>query len=87
MDFVDVNNTPYPVVMLEKGLEQCMKIVREGTDEVKLGILTASDRDSWADAREELLRVGGVNMEKALEKLESGAILLCLDDEVSCSSF
>jgi carnitine O-acetyltransferase len=49
--------------------------------EMELGWLTSSDRDSWADAREEILRVGGMEMQQALEWLESGALLLCLDDD------
>jgi len=85
MDFVDDCNDPFPVVMLERGLEHCIKLARELENDTKLGVLTTSDRDSWADAREELLRVGGVQMEIALEKLESGAILLCLDDEAPVS--
>ena len=48
---------------------------------MELGWLTSSDRDSWADAREEILRVGGMEMQQALEWLESGALLLCLDDD------
>ena len=43
----------------------------------------SNDRDSWVDSRAELHRVGGKKMEAALEMLESDAVILCLDDEVS----
>jgi hypothetical protein len=62
-------------------LQQCIDLA--DTHGVELGWLTSNDRDSWADARNELIQAGGMVMEEALTKLESGAFLLCLDDEVS----
>jgi len=51
-----------------------------------LGYLTSDDRDKCAEAREELLRVGGSKMEDALEVLESGAVMICLDENESPTS-
>jgi len=88
VDFIDeTTGDPLPLEVIENRLQQCVDLADSGAESQypKLGWLTSSDRDSWADAREELLRVGGGVMEKALEKLESGALLLCLDDEVPVS--
>ena len=88
-DFVNEDGDPIAVADLEKCLEKCIQLADEaeanGDEKLDLGWCTSSDRDSWADAREEMLRVGGKTAEKALEKLESGAILLCLDDEETYS--
>jgi len=46
----------------------------------KLGLLTSQNRDDWADGRQQLLDIGGDAFGKDLERLESGAILLNLDD-------
>eukprot|EP00557_Chaetoceros_sp_GSL56_P014798 CAMPEP_0176487056 /NCGR_PEP_ID=MMETSP0200_2-20121128/5912_1 /TAXON_ID=947934 /ORGANISM="Chaetoceros sp., Strain GSL56" /LENGTH=829 /DNA_ID=CAMNT_0017883827 /DNA_START=759 /DNA_END=3248 /DNA_ORIENTATION=+ len=90
VDFVDDSGNPLGMDVLEERLHQCIEIadananyVEDDGDDIisMLGWLTSSDRDSWADAREELLRIGGKPVEHALEKLESGAFLLCLDDE------
>ena len=45
----------------------------------QLGWLTSSNRDDWARAREILCQ--DPDTEEALRLLESGAVLLCLDDE------
>jgi carnitine O-acetyltransferase len=47
--------------------------------------MTSSNRDDWADAREKLLYAGGLEMEDALEQLQSGALLINLDDEAPVS--
>lgn len=87
IDFVDESGDPLPLATIEAKLQRVIELANEaearGDAAPMLGWLTSSDRDSWADARGELLTVGGEKMEKALEKLESGALLLCLDDEVS----
>lgn len=90
VEFVDDNGNPLDMHVLEERLHRCIELAdgnHDGKEDMgdeiisMLGWLTSSDRDSWADAREELLRIGGTPMEKALEKLESGALLLCLDNE------
>ena len=82
VDFMDSKGNALSLETLEERLQQCIDMA-DASDGVSLGLLTSNDRDSWADAREELVRAGGIAMEEALTKLESGAILLCLDDEVS----
>lgn len=97
VDFVDKQTgNPLPVTVLEERLDEIVKEADERMDDndenyddhensiaLSLGILTSNDRDSWADARDELIRAGGKQMKDHLERLESGALLLCLDDEVS----
>jgi len=83
VDFVDGDTgDALPLEVLEERLKLCVRLAEEENSVgVDLGWLTSNDRDSWADARKKLLDVGGVKMEQALERLESGALLLCLDDE------
>ena len=87
MELVDPESgNPLSVVVLEEQLEQILKeadSIVSGSP--SLGILTSQDRDSWADARDSLIRLGGSEMEEALTKLESGALLLNLDDEAPIS--
>jgi carnitine O-acetyltransferase len=80
-DFVDDEGNPLDIEQLEVNLMECIRLADAAKDTPKLGFLTSSDRDSWADAREEMITQGKENMVKALEKLESGALLLCLDEE------
>ena len=84
VDFVDPNTgDPLPLSILENRLKRVKDLVRQNhKTNVKLGWLTSWDRDSWAKGRETLLSVGGKDLEQALSKLESGAFMLCLDDEV-----
>lgn len=49
----------------------------------ELGYLTTSHRDACATARDALLRIPG--MDDALQWLESGMLLLCLDDDMPYS--
>mmetsp|Transcript_39685 Transcript_39685/g.119244 ORF Transcript_39685/g.119244 Transcript_39685/m.119244 type:complete len:785 (-) Transcript_39685:371-2725(-) len=79
---------PLPVRVIEERLGRVVRMADDaaaekgGKDNMPMmGWLTSSDRDSWADAREELIRAGGDKMERALEVLESGSVMLCLDDE------
>ena len=83
VDFTNENGDPLPLSSIENRLQKCVDMTEKQKYTQALGILTSSDRDSWAHARSELLRVGGVQIKSALEVMESGAILLCLDDEVS----
>lgn len=84
-DFVDENGDPLPLSVLEDRLQRCVELSRGGTKLPFLGYLTSDDRDRCAEGREELIRVGGEKMEMALEVLESGALLICLDENVSCA--
>ena len=86
--FVDGSGDPLPLEVMESKLQRIVQLADEAEargDAPMLGWLSSNDRDSWADARDELLKAGGAKMEAALEKLQSGALLLCLDDEVSVS--
>jgi hypothetical protein len=56
----------------------------ESSRPLQLGWLTSSDRDFGAQARKDLLRFGGPSVLEDLTTLESGAILLCLDDQEVC---
>lgn len=80
-DFVDDEGNPLDIEHLETNLMECIRLADLAKDVPKLGFLTSSDRDSWADARDEMIKQGHVMVEKALERLESGALLLCLDEE------
>jgi len=82
VDFVDDVGNALPLHYMVNSLQQCVEKSNLYDKQPGLGILTSSDRDSWADARKELKQLGGPKMENALEKLESGAFLLCLDNEV-----
>ena len=95
-DFVNMKGNPLSLHVLEDRLRRCVELATSTIKAVSpsstttkitspppLGLLTTADRDSWANARVELLRVGGKGMKSSLEILESGALLLCLDDEVS----
>jgi carnitine O-acetyltransferase len=79
-DFVDENGDPLPLTVLEDRLQRCEELSKGGGSKLPfLGYLTSDDRDKGAEARDELIRIGGQKMEKALEILESGALLICLD--------
>jgi carnitine O-acetyltransferase len=80
---------PWPVTDLEELLRQCI-LLADGaiiipSSRPQLGLLTSQNRTAWAHARETLLRVGGLDMEQALERLQSGALLVTLDDEAPVS--
>jgi len=84
MDFVDsITHEPLPIHVLTSQLEQIVQMAdtSKSSSNLHLGWLTTQDRDFWADAREELLSTGGIAVHDAFQRLESGAILLCLDEE------
>lgn len=86
VDFLDKHGMALPLETIQNRLQYCVDSAQAAEEEgngVHLGSLTSHDRDSWADAREELLDKGGESMKHALERLESGAILLCLDVDES----
>ena len=74
------------VSTIEKGLRLCLTMARENEAcskrSLQLGLLSGGNRDTWARNRTLLKSIGGLEMESALHRLESGAVLLCLDDEV-----
>jgi carnitine O-acetyltransferase len=78
---------PYSLATLEAGLEQIKQYAATNTHNnnttgsMELGWLTSMNRDDWAKARQTLLNKGGSRMQEALTTLESGALLLCLDDQ------
>jgi len=73
---------PLPVTELEDQLRQCITLADSiPSSRPKLGLMTSGNRDDWADARQQLVDEGGMEMGKALEKLQSGVILLNLDNE------
>jgi carnitine O-acetyltransferase len=81
-----VTGNPLPVSQLEDQLRECIVIADSiPSSQNKLGLLTSQNRDDCALARNALIRTGGITMREALEKLESGAILLNLDDETPVS--
>jgi carnitine O-acetyltransferase len=79
LPMVDDDGKAYALQAMEAALEQCIDKAKESS--LDLGLLTTANRDKCTHSREELLRVGGPPMEKAFEKLESGMLLLCLDEE------
>ena len=52
-------------------------IASAGAKESPIGALSSQDRDSWADARDQLIHDGN---ETILKKIESAVVMLCLDD-------
>ncbi|KAG6334319.1 hypothetical protein ID866_4773 [Astraeus odoratus] len=63
---------------LEIQVERVLQLA--GSDaSVPVGALTGENRDTWSEAREALLAASPLNA-KSLERIESAAIVLCLDD-------
>jgi carnitine O-acetyltransferase len=82
IEFVNDLGDPLPLEMVESQLEKCIEIADSlPPSRPKLGLLTSSNRDTWANTREQLIKNGGKKMEEALEILQSGAIVVNLDDE------
>lgn len=75
---------PLPLSAIEDQLKQCIALAdikSSSAEDPKLGILTSQNRDHWATARSKLLDLGGEDMKNALDLLQSGAVLVNLDDE------
>lgn len=85
IDFVDEEGNPYPLAVLEEGLQKCRDLADELPPALPLGWLTSQNRDDWADARKTLLEASP-QMEQALEVLQSGALMICLDEVDRASS-
>uniref|UniRef100_A0AAV1T677 Carnitine O-acetyltransferase, mitochondrial n=1 Tax=Peronospora matthiolae TaxID=2874970 RepID=A0AAV1T677_9STRA len=62
----------------------CFQLARildaAGDAEMPVGVLTTQDRDTWADAREELIRASPGN-EESLRTIESSLLILNMDDD------
>mmetsp|Transcript_21667 Transcript_21667/g.32887 ORF Transcript_21667/g.32887 Transcript_21667/m.32887 type:complete len:664 (-) Transcript_21667:619-2610(-) len=82
---VDEEGCVYSLASLEESLLECHQQATQ-KETIEIGYLTTSNRDQCARARSELVRLGGAAMEKALTKVESGMLLLCLDSHVKPSS-
>ncbi|KAG1776190.1 acyltransferase ChoActase/COT/CPT [Suillus placidus] len=63
---------------LEVQVERVIKMAGKETG-APVGALTAENRDIWTDARSALIASSPVN-QKSLERIESSAIVVCLDD-------
>lgn len=63
---------------LEVQIERVIRLAGNDSS-VPVGALTSENRDTWADARETLLAASPLNAE-SLERIESAAIVVCLDD-------
>jgi carnitine O-acetyltransferase len=80
--YPDGSGDPMPLLAIEDQLRRCIEMADDIPEtRPKLGILTSDNRDNWADARKRLVGLGGISMQEALKTLESGALLLSLDDE------
>jgi carnitine O-acetyltransferase len=75
---------PLPVEAIECQLEDCIRL-GDAKPPSKVGLLTSSNRDTWTSARNVLLEEGGKALQDALDLIESGAILLGLDDDAPVS--
>lgn len=80
VDFIDPETqNALPIKVLEKRLMKCKELAFSSTVKTELGWFTSWDRDSWAKARSILVKDD--NIQKSLSLLQSGAFLVCLDDE------
>jgi carnitine O-acetyltransferase len=80
MPVLNDNGGILPLSTIENSLQECDERAKQTPNQLELGWLTTSNRNDWAHAHKELLRIGGQEMERALNDLESGMLLLCLDD-------
>jgi hypothetical protein len=70
-----------PLSTIENSLQECDERAKQTPNQLELGWLTTSNRNDWAHAHKQLLRIGGQDMERALNDLESGMLVLCLDND------
>ncbi|GMH66774.1 hypothetical protein TrST_g7483 [Triparma strigata] len=87
--FVDSNSDPLPCSVIESLLSVCVDVSDNSESEMpNIGVMTANDRDEWAEDRREIIRIKGGK--EGLEIIGSAAILLCLDESspvsYECSS-
>ena len=79
--FNPTTNEPYSMPTIENAIQQCIDYASQVNDShlLQLGWCTSSNRDKWASVRQQLLNVGGIEMEQALRDIESGVVAICLD--------
>jgi carnitine O-acetyltransferase len=63
---------------IQEGLAAVVKMAKSGKTNNFVGALTSDNRDSWTDARIELLR-SDANAE-LMQKMDSSVLVVCLDD-------
>ena len=83
MNFIhEHSHEPLPLKVIENRLMQIIALAEKAGRSQHLGILTSDHRDIWADKRAQLVELGA---EDDLEDIQSGAIVICLDDETPTS--
>lgn len=73
---VVVDGRPLNTAELQRQFERIYQVAQRAP---AVGVLTAANRDFWADARNKLLAADPAN-EQALREIESAGFLVCLDD-------
>lgn len=73
---VVVDGRPLNTAELQRQFERIYQVAQRAP---AVGVLTAANRDFWADARNKLLAADPAN-EQALRAIESAGFLVCLDD-------
>ena len=63
-------------------IRKCIDVATEASENtdrniLKLGMFTSLNRDDWAEIRDGLLK----DIKEDLEVLQSGAMLICIDDD------
>ena len=81
----DDNGNILPLSVMQENLLECQARAQNNFPQLELGWLTSWNRDDWAHARNELLRIGGRSMRRALEMMESSMLVVCLDEEAPVS--
>ena len=65
---------------MQKQFERIQKLADQaGDEEYPVGILTGENRDTWADARETIIKASPAN-QKALERIQSAIVVVALDE-------
>ncbi|KAL5520033.1 hypothetical protein ACEPAG_1693 [Sanghuangporus baumii] len=72
------NSRPLGLAELEQQITSIIAEAGRETDSFPVGILTSENRDTWAEARQHI--VSSPQNARALERIESAMIIVCLDD-------
>lgn len=83
VDFVDDQANPLPLESLIKRLLKCQEMAKEQESHgvpKAVGWLSGCSRHFWAEARDKLTKYN--SFDKAMKVLESGAFVLCLDENI-----
>ena len=82
VQIVNDDENPLPLPVLEARLQYCRELAKQQQKEwPQMGWATSLHRDTWGALRQEWVQ--NEKLATALERLESGAFLLALDEEVS----